>query len=109
MIPFLPLLLILIAILGQSVLNIILVISLLGWMGFSRTVRSQVLSLKERSFIEAARAAGGSDIHITIKHILPNVMGLVYVSLAGAPKNVPLHRISSFQPMLATRIRQVAR
>jgi len=81
-IPFLPLLLILIAILGQSVFNIILVISLLGWMGFSRTVRSQVLSLKERAFIEAARAAGGSTTHITIRHILPNVMGLVYVSLA---------------------------
>ena len=85
-IPFLPLLLILIAILGQSVLNIILVISLLGWMGFSRTVRSQVLSLKERAFIEAARAAGGSTTHIAIRHILPNIMGLVYVSLAT---NVP--------------------
>jgi peptide/nickel transport system permease protein len=85
-IPFLPLLLILIAILGQSIINIILVISLLGWMGFSRTVRSQVLSLKERAFIEAARAAGGSTIHIAIRHILPNVMGLVYVSLAT---NVP--------------------
>jgi len=85
-IPFLPLLLILIAILGQSIFNIILIISLLGWMGFSRTVRSQVLSLKERAFIEAARAAGGSTTHITIRHILPNVMGLVYVSLAT---NVP--------------------
>jgi peptide/nickel transport system permease protein len=90
-IPFLPLLLILIAILGQSVLNIILVISLLGWMGFSRTVRSQVLSLKERAFIEAARAAGGSTTHITIRHILPNVMGLVYVSLAT---NVPAAIVS---------------
>ncbi len=85
-IPGLPLLLVLIAILGQSINNIIIVISLLGWMGFSRTVRSQVLSLKERAFIEAARAAGGSMIHITLKHILPNVMGLVYVSLAT---NVP--------------------
>jgi len=85
-IPFLPLLLILIAILGQSIINIILVISLLGWMFFSRTVRSQVLSLKERAFIEAARAAGGSNIHIAIRHVLPNVMGLVYVSLAT---NVP--------------------
>jgi peptide/nickel transport system permease protein len=90
-IPFLPLLLVLIAILGQSVLNIILVISLLGWMGFSRTVRSQVLSLKERAFIEAARAAGGSTTHITIRHILPNVMGLVYVSLAT---NVPAAIVS---------------
>ena len=85
-IPSLPLLLVLIAILGQSITNIIIVISLLGWMGFSRTVRSQVLSLKERAFIEAARAAGGSTVHITLKHILPNVMGLVYVSLAT---NVP--------------------
>ena len=90
-IPFLPLLLILIAILGQSVFNIILVISLLGWMGFSRTVRSQVLSLKERAFIEAARAAGGSTTHIAIRHILPNVMGLVYVSLAT---NVPAAIVS---------------
>ena len=81
-IPFLPLLLILIAVLGQSIWNIIIVISMLGWMGFSRTVRSQVLSIKERAFIEAARAAGGSTIHITLRHILPNVMGLVYVSLA---------------------------
>lgn len=85
-IPFLPLLLILIAILGQSIWNIIIIISVLGWMGFSRLVRSQVLSLKERAFIEAARAAGGSTIHITVRHILPNVMGLVYVSLAT---NVP--------------------
>ncbi len=81
-IPFLPLLMILIAILGQSIWNIIIVISVLGWMGFSRTVRSQVLSLKERAFIEAARASGGSTIHIAMRHILPNVMGLVYVSLA---------------------------
>jgi len=85
-IPSLPLLLVLIAILGQSISNIIIVISMLGWMGFSRVVRSQVLSLKERAFIEAARAAGGSTVHIIIKHILPNVMGLVYVSLAT---NVP--------------------
>lgn len=85
-IPFLPLLLVLIAILGQNIWNIIIVISMLGWMGFSRTVRSQVLSLKERAFVEAARASGGSTIHITLRHILPNVMGLVYVSLAT---NVP--------------------
>jgi ABC-type dipeptide/oligopeptide/nickel transport system permease subunit len=64
-IPFLPLLLVLIAILGQSVLNIILVISLLGWMGFSRTVRSQVLSLKERAFIEAVPAAIVSEASLS--------------------------------------------
>jgi peptide/nickel transport system permease protein len=85
-IPYLPLLLILIAILGQSIWNIIIIISVLGWMSFSRIVRSQVLSLKERAFIEAARAAGGSTTHIAIRHVLPNVMGLVFVSIAT---NVP--------------------
>ncbi|RLI21144.1 hypothetical protein DRO54_04480 [Candidatus Bathyarchaeota archaeon] len=80
--PTLPLLLILIFVLGQSMINIILVLTLLGWMGFARTVRSMVLSLKERAFIESARAAGASTGHIILRHIVPNVMSLVYISLA---------------------------
>jgi peptide/nickel transport system permease protein len=81
-IPGLPLLLVLVAVLGSSIWNLIMVIGLLGWMGFARTVRSQTLSLKERPFIEAARAAGAGTTHIVTTHILPNVMTLVYVSLA---------------------------
>jgi ABC-type dipeptide/oligopeptide/nickel transport system permease subunit len=81
-IPSLPLLLVLVAVLGSSIWNLIMVIGLLGWMGFARTVRSQTLSLKERPFIEAAKAAGAGTGHILTTHILPNVMGLVYVSLA---------------------------
>jgi len=96
-IPFLPLLLILIAILGQSLWNIILIISVLGWMSFSRIVRSQVLSLKERAFIEAARASGGSTIHIAIRHVLPNVMGLVSVRLAtSVPAAITMEAALSF-------------
>jgi peptide/nickel transport system permease protein len=63
-------------------LNIIFVVGILGWMGFARTVRSSVLSIKERPFIEAARAAGAGGSHIMVKHIIPNVMPLVYVTLA---------------------------
>jgi|YelNatPaOPRAMG01_1025707.scaffolds.fasta_scaffold07209_8 peptide/nickel transport system permease protein len=80
--PTLPLLLVLIFVMGQSMLNIILVLTLLGWMGFSRTVRSMVLSIKERQYIEAAKAAGAPTSHIITKHIIPNVASLVYVSLA---------------------------
>lgn len=80
--PTLPLLLVLVFVLGQSLLNIIVVLSFLGWMGFARTVRSAVLSLKERPFIEAARAAGAGRWHIMTRHIIPNVMPLVYVTLA---------------------------
>ena len=81
-IPELPLLLVLVAVLGPSIWNIIAIIGLLGWMGFARTVRSQTLSLKERAFVEAAKAVGAGKVHIITRHILPNVMNLVYVTLA---------------------------
>jgi ABC-type dipeptide/oligopeptide/nickel transport system permease subunit len=80
--PGLPLLLVLIAVLGPSMWNIILLIGLLGWMGFARVVRSQTLSLKERPFVEAAKAVGAGKFYIIVKHIVPNVMSLVYVTLA---------------------------
>jgi peptide/nickel transport system permease protein len=82
--PGLPLLLVLIALLGPSIWNLIMVIGVLGWMGFARTVRSQTLSIKERPFVEAAKAIGAGRWHIILRHILPNVMTLVYVSLALA-------------------------
>jgi len=80
--PGLPLLLVLIAVLGPSLWNLITLIGLLGWMSFARVVRSQVLSLKERPFIEAAKAIGAGKFYTIMKHIIPNVVSLVYVSLA---------------------------
>jgi len=80
--PQLPLLIVLMAVLRASLFNLILIIGLLGWMGFARTVRSQTLSLKERPFVEAAKAVGAGKFHIILRHILPNVMSLVYVTLA---------------------------
>lgn len=81
-IPTLPLLIVLVFVLGQSMLNIIIVVGFLGWMGFARTVRSSVLSLKERSFIEAVKSAGGGRFYIIRKHIIPNVFPLIYITLA---------------------------
>lgn len=86
-IPTLPLLIVLIAVLSPSIWNIILAIGVLGWMGFARMVRSQTLSLKERAFVEAARASGGGPFYIIFRHILPNVMSLVYVTLATSVPN----------------------
>lgn len=82
--PGLPLLLVLIAMLGPSIWNLIMVIGVLGWMGFARMVRSQTLTIKERPFVEAAKAVGAGRWHIILKHVLPNVMTLVYVTLALA-------------------------
>jgi peptide/nickel transport system permease protein len=82
--PGLPLMMVLVAILGTGVDVLIIILGLLGWNGFARLVRSQVLSLKERPFVEATRAVGASNTYIILRHMIPNVMPLVYVSLATA-------------------------
>ena len=81
-IPSLPLLIVLASVLGSSLWNIILILGFLGWMGFARLVRSQVLSLRERPFIEAAKASGAGTSYILARHIFPNIVGLTYVNLA---------------------------
>jgi peptide/nickel transport system permease protein len=88
--PFLPLILVVLTILtvsgaAKSVnteLLILLFIGLLGWNGIARIIRAQVLTIKQRQFVEASRALGAKDRHIIWKHILPNVMGLVYANIA---------------------------
>src|SRR5205807_1821480 len=63
-------------------LTIVMIIAFFSWMGFARVIRSQVLSLRERPFIEAARAAGSGNGRILSKHLFPNLVGLTYVNLA---------------------------
>ena len=79
-IPTLPLMIIMAAILGARLANVILVVGLLGWPSTSRIVRSQTLSIRERPFIENARTIGSSERHIIFRHILPNVMTLIFAN-----------------------------
>src|SRR6266487_1100704 len=81
-IPTLPLLIVLSFILGPSINTVVLILGFLGWMGFARLVRSQVLSLRERPFIEAAKASGAGTSYILTKHVFPNIIALLYVNLA---------------------------
>jgi peptide/nickel transport system permease protein len=76
-IPDLPLMLVIIAVMGRGLLNIILVIGLLGWTYTARLVRSQVLTVKERQFVLRARAVGASSSRIILRHIFPQVLPLV--------------------------------
>ena len=73
---------------GQTVNWIILVLAALGWMYVARIVRGQVLSIKEKEFVEAARASGASSARIIARHILPNCIGPILVNatlaIAGA-------------------------
>lgn len=79
--PTLPLMLIFAALFGKGLLNIIIALSILGWTGTARMVRSQTLSLKERPITEAAKAIGASDTHILAHHILPNVLPLILANM----------------------------
>jgi peptide/nickel transport system permease protein len=81
-IPFIPFAVVLVALLGPSLWNMILTISLLMWRTTARVIRSQVLSLRERAFVKAAKIAGASDLRIIYVHIFPNVlpMTLLYVA-----------------------------
>ncbi|MFH0849406.1 MAG: ABC transporter permease [Candidatus Bathyarchaeota archaeon] len=78
--PNLPFMLILAALIGRSVWNIILVIGITGWTGTARMVRSQTLSIKERPYVEAARSVGARDSQVILRHILPNVLPLVFAN-----------------------------
>jgi peptide/nickel transport system permease protein len=79
-IPTLPLMLVVIAVAGQSIFNIILVIGLLTWTYTARVVRSQVLSVKERQYILRARAIGVGTLGIVMVHVLPQVLPLIFAS-----------------------------
>ncbi len=83
-IPDTPLYIVLMAVLSPSIWTLVMLMTVIGWTGFARISRSQALSLKERPFVEAAKAVGGGRFHIILRHILPNVMSLVYVALATA-------------------------
>lgn len=78
MLPELPLMIVLAAVLGPSLWNIILVVSLVSWPTTARVVRSQVLSLKERPFVESSRCIGASNFQLMFAEILPNVVPLMF-------------------------------
>jgi len=67
---------------GPGIFNLVLALSLGGWVGYARLVRGQVLAAREREFVEAARALGASDFRIIVRHILPNIIQPVIVQAA---------------------------
>lgn len=86
--PTFFLILAVVAFLEPSIWNIMIIIGLTGWMGVARLVRAEFLSLRERDFVQAARALGAPDARVIFRHILPNAISPVLVSatlgVAGA-------------------------
>lgn len=81
-IPFIPFVIVLVALMEPSLWNVILAVSLLTWRTVARIVRSQVLSVAERPFIKAAQVAGASHLRIMGLYILPNVVPIALLEMA---------------------------
>ncbi len=79
-IPLLPLVILLSGMLRPTVPLLVGIIGVLGWMGTARLVRGQFLSLREREFVEASRALGGTNNRIMFRHMLPNALGPIIVA-----------------------------
>jgi peptide/nickel transport system permease protein len=71
-----------VAFLGPGMVNLVLALSIGGWVGYARLVRGQVLAVREREFVEAARALGASDLRVFVRHILPNIVQPLIVQSA---------------------------
>ena len=71
-----------VAFLGPGIFNVILALSIGGWVVYARLIRAQVLAAKEKEYVEAARALGASDWRIVTRHILPNIIQPVIVQAA---------------------------
>ncbi|NOY85118.1 MAG: ABC transporter permease [Nitrospirae bacterium] len=80
-IPDLLLIILITVVIGRGITGVFLALSLVGWITVARLIRGEVLRLKENAYVEAARAFGVKDMRILIKHILPNTLGVLIVTL----------------------------
>ncbi len=77
--PFLLIAIAIMAFLGQGLINLIFALMLSRWVQYGRVVRGEVLSLRERDFVTAAKALGGKDFYVLLRHVLPNTFSSVTV------------------------------
>ena len=95
--PDLLFVLIIVAALGPTFVNIFVAIGLVSWVGLARLVRGQVLSIKEKEYVEAAHAAGSPPVKIILRHLMPNSLGPVIVSLTfGIPAAIFTEAVLDF-------------
>lgn len=83
-IPYLIVSILVMVVLGPGMASLIIAMVIVGWIGTARFVRGEVLRLKEQDFVAAAKVLGVSDMDIIVKHIIPNVMGLIITNLTMA-------------------------
>jgi peptide/nickel transport system permease protein len=89
-IPFILLVIAVISVVGPGIEKVVPVLGITGWVVYARVGRAEVLSLREREFVLAARAAGAGPVHILSRHIRPNILGSVAVVASVEVANVIL-------------------
>ena len=95
--PDLIFVLVLVSVFGPSLLSIFGAIALVNWVNLARLVRGQVLAIKEKEFIDAARAVGSPPLKLILRHLLPNSLGPIIVTLTfGIPQAIFLEATLSF-------------
>ncbi len=95
--PDLLFLLVVVSVFGASLFTIFFAIGLIYWVDLARLIRGQVLSIKEKEYVEGARAAGSSPMKIILRHLVPNSLGPVIVALTfGIPRAIFLEATLSF-------------
>lgn len=96
-IPYLLIAILMITLLGRDFYLVVLTITVFGWMDMARVVRGQALTLRSREFVEAARAIGVSTPTIIVRHIIPNLMGIVVIyTTITVPSVIIVESILSF-------------
>lgn len=80
-IPYLLFIILLITVIGSGIFTIILALALIGWVNMARIVRSQILQIKQQGYVQAALALGANPWHIMRKHLIPNAIGSIIVTL----------------------------
>ncbi len=95
--PFLLLAIAIAAVLGVGLLNVILILGIAGWVSFGRLTRGQVLSIKQKEYVEAARAVGANEPTIIMWHILPNVVTpIIVIATATVANNIVVEASLTF-------------
>lgn len=79
--PYLIIVLILSVVLGRSIFSLVLAMSITSWTGTTRMVRGQILQIREQDYVEAAMALGANTKRIIMKHLLPNTLGIIMVTI----------------------------
>lgn len=84
-------------VLGPGIMNVFIAIGVIGWTGLARMIRGQIMQLKEKEFIEAARAAGASSMKIIFRHLIPNCLSTIIVVITlDIPGDIMLESTLSF-------------